>query len=307
MVALYQAHRNCTNLDHRMTFVLPNALSVAVISRADSTQSPSRLKKLFNRKIHPMANNVVFIRSMRFLGGQIVAYPLLHYSSEKYALICAARGVPVRLGFKNNRVTDFLWTHAYRKDPNEYLAVANLKLLGLLNPVDVHTVTRDSMLALAQQTENTVPQANVVLMPGGGAGEFKRWDIQSFVALTTQLKSVMGPTTRFCFVMGPDEHKEAAFVQSQGRADIDIMMTRPLPEIGKMVLSSQLVVANDCGPSHIAQNAGVPYVGILHEPNPQWFWQRTNSRYVLPDDGSDNIKAVSVDNALRACQVVLGA
>ena len=300
---------------------------------------------------------------MRFLGGQIVAYPLLHYikqcfpndtltvvacdpvggfytstpwvdnfihapgnlaklaalsrdtqrvfnlhySSEKYALICAARRVPVRLGFKNNRVTDFLWTHAYRKDPNEYLAIANLKLLGLLHPVDVHAITRDSMLALAQQTQNAVPQANVVLMPGGGAGEFKRWDIQSFVALTTQLKTVMGPTTRFCFVMGPDEQKEAAFVQSQGRSDIDIMMTRPLPEIATLVLNSQLVVANDCGPSHIAQNAGVPYVGLLHEPNPQWFWQRSNSRYVLPDDGSDNIKAVSVDNALRACKDVLAS
>src|SRR5690606_38741312 len=138
-----------------------------------------------------MAKTVVFIRSMRFLGGHLVTYPLLyqirqlfpndtlhvvgtdpvgphyentpwvdsyiqadtaaqklaalrgatrtfvlHYSSEQYALLAFLRRVPVRISFRNKRISDGLWTHSWKKDPDEYLGSANLQLAGQLHDVD---------------------------------------------------------------------------------------------------------------------------------------------------------------------------
>jgi ADP-heptose:LPS heptosyltransferase len=78
-----------------------------------------------------------------------------------------------------------------------------------------------------------------------------------------------------------------------------------LAEIAKAVMGAKLVVANDCGPSHLAQFAGVPYVGVFHESNREWFWARKTSADVLPQDGTNEIKNVTPHQMLDACQQVL--
>lgn len=71
------------------------------------------------------------------------------------------------------------------------------------------------------------------------------------------------------------------------------------------MLGAKLIVANDCGPSHLAQFACVPYVSVLHEPNPEWFWQRSYSRFVTPHDGSTEISHVSVEDVEKKCREVV--
>lgn len=333
---------------------------------AENKSPPSRDRQPRNPAIHqvkfrPMKRNLVFIRSMRFFGGQLVTYPLLyqmkqcfpqdsitvvaddavgqfytstpwvdhfvqaqplsakihalrnkvdrvftlHYSSEKYAPLSTLCRVPTRVGFRNKRLSDLFWTHTHPKNYDEYLAVANLKLLQRLHEFNIEDAAHGAMRSLAAQADSGLGTYDVVLMPGGGGGAYKRWPIESFLALSDRLKSHMGPNTRFCFIMGADEQKEAELVRRLQRPDLAVAVSRPVGEIAHLALNSRLVVANDCGPSHIAQSACVPYVSLLHEPNPQWFWQRDNSRYVLPDDGSTDIKAISVDNTCKACLDVL--
>lgn len=308
-----------------------------------------------------MANNIVFIRSMRFFGGQLIAYPLLHqikqlfpadrltvvaddaldhhytntpwvdhfvqarpvgeklkilrnktkrvftlhHSSEKYALLSTLCRVSARVGFRNRRLSDLLWTHSYRKDRNEYVAVANLQLLRRLNDFDIETAARDSMLALAADATPELPKYDVVLMPGGSRCVEKRWPIGSFLELTDRLRKYLGPDARFCFIVGPDEEPEAELLQSIQQPDMTVMVSPTLADIAQVTLTARIVIANDCGPSHIAQNAGAPYVTILDEHDPQWFWQRKTSRCVLPDDGSNNIRQVTVDRVFDACREVL--
>ena len=309
-----------------------------------------------------MKEVVVFIRSMQFLGTQIVSYPLLyqikqfwpdchlrvvaqdnvgkhylslpwvdefvqadgfgevyaamnasadllivlHFASEKYGAAALLKRPRYRLGFKNKRMTDFVWTHTHRKDFSEYMGLGNMLLLSALKPFDPARAARDCVRSLGMQcAEALTAVADIVLMPGGGAGDYKRWPIKEFVRLADLLKASLKSDVRFCFVLGPDESKEYEWLQSLGRDDFVFLMTRPLAEIAYVVLQAKLVVANDCGPSHLAQFSGVPYVGVFHEMNREWFWTRSHSADVFPQDGSSEIKNVRVQDVLSSCLKVL--
>ncbi len=308
-----------------------------------------------------MKDVVVFIRSMQFLGTQIVSYPLLyqikqfwpechlrvvaqdnvskhylclpwvdefvqadhfgevyramhhtddllivlHFASDKYGAAALLKRPKYRLGFKYKRITDFVWTHSHRKDFSEYMGLGNMQLLSTLKKFDPVVAARECVGAIARQVAQTAVAADVVLMPGGGAGDFKRWPVQNFVQLADLLKPYLDQSTTFCFVLGPDEAKEYAWLLALKREDFTFVMTRPLPEIAQVVLKAQLIVANDCGPSHLAQFSGKPYVGVFHERNKEWFWTRSNTADVLPADGSTEIRQVLATDVLAACLKVL--
>ena len=91
-----------------------------------------------------------------------------------------------------------------------------------------------------------------------------------------------------------------------GRSDFKIEFCRPPAELAALMRNARLVVSNDCGPSHIAQGLCVPYVGIFNEPNPEWFWARSYTRDVVPDNGTDAINSIEPARVLRACLDVLG-
>ncbi len=262
----------------------------------------------------------------------------LHFASEKYGIAALLKRPKFRLGFKNGRVTDVVWTHSHRKDFSEYMGLANLRVLAAFKDFDPAKAARQCVQALATfegmaSTDASSEFANVssalrslsrlseasaqpssggdaiasqiVLMPGGGAGDYKRWPIEHYVALADLLKATLMPQASFCFVLGPDEAEQHRWLQSLGRSDFVYLMTRPLSDIAKAVMGAKLVVANDCGPSHLAQFAGVPYVGVFHESNREWFWARKTSADVLPLDGTCEIKNVTPEQMRNACQQVL--
>ena len=274
----------------------------------------------------------------RALDGSADLVIALHFASEKYGIAALLKRPTYRLGFKNGRVTDFVWTHSHRKDFSEYMGLANLRVLAAFKDFDPAQAARQCVQALAAieggastvcspelANANDLPKsrsqplelstqsasvadintAEIVLMPGGGAGEYKRWPIEHYVALADLFKSTVLPQARFCFVMGPDEAEQHRWLQSLGRSDFVFLMTRPIADIAKAVMAAKLVVANDCGPSHLAQFSGVPYVGVFHESNREWFWARDTSADVLPQDGTNEIKNVTPEQVLAASRRVL--
>jgi ADP-heptose:LPS heptosyltransferase len=311
-----------------------------------------------------MSELIVYIRGMRFFGGQIVTYPtlyqlkqwwpdsklivvgkdpvgghctslpwvddfvqadrpwqkskvinrkrhlmaVLHYSSELYGLIGCLKRPPLRLGFKNKRLSDFAWTHSWVKNRQEYLGLANLNLLSSYRPLQPEQVAYTCFSALAKNVVTPPELADVVLMPGGGAGAYKRWDIGNYVALADLLKAELGAHTTFSFVLGPDEMAEYATLQRLNRPDFRYLIGRPVPEIASLCLQARLVVANDCGPSHVAQGTCVPYVGVFHGPNPEWYWDRDYSAIVVPTlDNAEIINSISPEKVAHACKQVLSA
>lgn len=229
----------------------------------------------------------------------------LHHSSEQYALLAAAKRIPTRLGFKNKRVSDFCWTHTQKKDINDYIGLANLQLLSKLRSFDPLSAARSCIEWIAAQKNSRPARTDVVFMVGGGAGAFKRWGVPNYVALADRLAEHMGPGTTFTFVLGPAEKQELAELSSLARPEFKLLVSRPLAEIADLALHAKLIVANDCGPSHIAQNAGVPYVGLFNEANPEWFWRRGNTKAVTPEGAVSDIQQITVEQVEQACLAVL--
>jgi ADP-heptose:LPS heptosyltransferase len=229
----------------------------------------------------------------------------LHHSSERYGLISLLRQPRIRLGYRNSRLLDFMWTHAWPKDINEYIGLANLNLLNTYRPVDPERASRACFTEIAASAPTLSAKADVVLIPGGGDGEFKRWGVDNFIALADKLKDQLGQETRFSFVLGPAEKAEHAALQALNRPDFDLIVGRSIAELSALMLNARLVVANDCGPSHIGQGVCVPYVGIFNEANPEWFWDRAYSEAVYPPSGQKGIQLVSPEQAMQACLRVL--
>ncbi|MCD0502054.1 glycosyltransferase family 9 protein [Bordetella petrii] len=231
----------------------------------------------------------------------------LHHSSERYGMISLLRRPKCSLGFCNDRMLDFAWTHKWKKNISEYIGLANLHLLNTYRAVQPEAAARRCFETIAALGPRSAQSADVVLIPGGGDGEFKRWGVANFVALADRLRARLGPDTRFSFILGPAEAAERASLQALQRPDFQLICDRSIPELTALMLDARLIVANDCGPSHIGQGVCVPYVGVFNEANPEWFWNRPYSAAVYPEQGVVDIQAVKPDQVAQACLEVLQA
>lgn len=252
-----------------------------------------------------------FVRADAF-GDQVRAFPrgasaslTLHHSSERFALLNLLRRPALRLGFNNRRIGDCVWTHSHVKDIREYIGLANLRLLATIQPHDPEVIARECFLEIARPCAGKVKPADIVLIPGGGKGPFKRWSVEHYVALADLLQTRLGGDAVFSFVLGPAETAERAWLEQLNRPDFRLESGRSVAELVALMQDARLVVANDCGPSHIGQGLCVPYVGVFNEPNPEWFWARDYTRDVVPDAGSSDINSIPPARVLEACMAVL--
>lgn len=243
-----------------------------------------------------------YLRSLKKNTGVCVS---LHHSSERFGLLNLLRLPAMRFGFRNARLSDLVWTHCHPKNIGEYIGLANLRLLASYRRFDAEAAARRCFQTLAHPHRHDVLGADVVLIPGGGAGAFKRWSLLNYLRLTERLKLLLGPDTRFLFVLGAQEAAERQKLETMRRPEFSIAFCRPLRELSAIMLRARLVVSNDCGPSHIAQGACVPYVGIFNEANPEWFWDRPYSAAVVPEHPRDGINSITPDEVLGACRKVL--
>ena len=247
-----------------------------------------------------------FAAQVRALPRRAHASLSLHHSSERYSLINLIRRPALRMGFENGRLGDRVWTHSHRKDINEYIGLANLRLLATHQGHEPERTARHAFLEISKPHVGKVTPADIVFIPGGGAGDFKRWALDHYVALSDLLQNHFAGSAGFTFVLGPDEGRMREHIAYLGRSDFKIEFCRPPAELAALMRNARLVVSNDCGPSHIAQGLCVPYVGIFNEPNPEWFWARRYTRDVVPDNGTDEINSIEPARVLRACLDVLG-
>ena len=91
----------------------------------------------------------------------------------------------------------------------------------------------------------------------------------------------------------------------------DTFMNEPLPKLFSIIQSSQLVIANDCGPSHIAQISEVPNI-ILYSSETkdgykvaqEWFREKKDS-YYLVGEKDQSINSITVAHVYEKALVAL--
>jgi ADP-heptose:LPS heptosyltransferase len=151
-------------------------------------------------------------------------------------------------------------------------------------------------------------------MPGGGEGEHKRWGIQNFIALANLIKNKYS-NAFFHFVVGIQEEEDMKQLNNTFDKNFyQIYMNASIPHILQIVQNSLLTIANDCGPSHLAQMCNGNYIGLWGwgNQNPieriaEWTHKSEKSFALLADHGQD-IKMLQPDVVFKKTnEIILGS
>jgi ADP-heptose:LPS heptosyltransferase len=222
------------------------------------------------------------LRLVRGLAADVVL--TLRRTSIFITLLVGISGARVRLGF-DTVLARLLLSSVAPRDLTIYKA---LNYLQLVEPLGVTPALSAYLEEAARAVPATIDpgEENVCLMPGG-ASPFKLWGIENFLALAASIRAAR-PGTRFVFVLGPGERVLRAQIDASPLAAVTTVLDTPsLGAIAQAVLASRVTIANDCGPSHVAQLLGRPYVcvfanhrGQAREIVGQWFFPRPGARWL---------------------------
>ncbi|MDA3947319.1 MAG: hypothetical protein PF439_11640 [Helicobacteraceae bacterium] len=148
-----------------------------------------------------------------------------------------------------------------------------------------------------------VQQKHICLMPGG-AFDWKHWDIENYLKLADRLKNRLPEYTVY-FVMGEMEEPYVKTIEAWHN-HYEILINQPLKALFELVQSSQLVIANDCGPSHIAQISDVKniilYSSEVNDGNSvakEWFRDKEDSAFIVGVKG-ESINTIDVDSVYQS-------
>lgn len=147
-------------------------------------------------------------------------------------------------------------------------------------------------------------ELDILVMPGGGAGEIKKWGVDNFIEAGNIIANKLNKTRHIHVLLGPDEKQEIEYIKQLNYDYITLYVSTPLCDIAKLVDHCDLTIANDCGPSHIAQCMQKPYIGLFRQPNTEWFLSHPKSAKVLPLKGED-IKTITTSKVAESATNLL--
>lgn len=245
------------------------------------------------------------LRTVRQLRADVLI--TLRPTSMFITLLVGLSGARARLGF-DSPLARLLFSAVRPRDLTIYRP---LNYLRLLEPLGVAPSLADYLREQAQAAPAAIDPTteNVCLMPGG-ASPFKLWGIDNFLGVAARIRAAR-PAARFVFILGPGERVLQEAIARSPLADASTVLDTPsLGAIAQAVLASRVTVANDCGPSHVAQLLGVPYVAVFanhrgqaERITRQWFFPRANARWIAGPAG-DDITTVTPDAAFAAVREV---
>ena len=236
-------------------------------------------------------------------------YLLRPYSLWLTALIGSCRA-KLRVGFRS-RLGWLLLSRAVRHDGCVYRP---RKYLSLLAGLHFKTMALDGCfreLADAADRTNLPRQPFIAVLPGGGAGDFKLWGIQRFLDVCSSLTEKESGL-HFLFVLGRAEAHLRPTIESTLAADrVSILLEASVGLLAAAALAARAALGNDCGPGHIFQMCGCPYVCVMSDHDGQAGdrvaeWVDTANRpFVQTSPRGEPITAIPVDRVATALERVL--
>lgn len=146
-------------------------------------------------------------------------------------------------------------------------------------------------------------------MPGGGEGEHKKWGIGNFLELAAMILKQL-PSSRIIFILGPMEKEEIQQIEKANtEGKYTTLISPEISTITSVAKQSIAVVANDCGPSHVAQMTDCNYIGV-------WGWGKQHpirriAEWSYPSEKSIHLVAkfcedIKTISPMRVFKVVKG-
>jgi ADP-heptose:LPS heptosyltransferase len=141
-----------------------------------------------------------------------------------------------------------------------------------------------------------------VLLPGAGRPE-KRWPLARFLALGRALAQDLGE--RPLLVLGPRER--ALLEEIPPDSGVEIRDQLEIGALLRLIAAAPLVVANDSGPSHLAQLSGRRFLGLYRagfSTIEDWFLDKENSDLVATQPG-EGMDAIHLEGVLARARALL--
>ena len=230
--------------------------------------------------------------------------------SEWLCLAIGLSGAKVRVSF-STAATRMFFTHTVKSDYSIYRALNFLKLLELIG---ISAKTERFFQEMAKQGTVDLPEGHeyFCLIPGGGAGEFKRWGIRNYLKLCEKLKEDH-KNASFIFLLGDEEKDYVEKIQSSSISGHTVILrNESVANLARVIEKSKVTIANDTGAAQIAQMMKVPYVGIFsnHDGKArarigEWFYERKNAVAVTSEDMKE-IKTIPIERIQKAVVQLLG-
>ena len=230
----------------------------------------------------------------------------LRWFSEGINLLTGLSLAKLRVGFNSGSPFRFLLNVRVPRNNQTYMG---LFYLDLLRPAGIHSFFLfDGIKKLGNNSTLKIPvrEQIICLMPGGGEGAHKRWGIHNFCKLGKLILKRF-PQAYLIFILGPNENDYVGVISDHFiESEHMILMKGSLADIVKISKQSKVTVANDCGPSHLAQMSGVNYIGIWGWTNQHplqriinWTYPKPNSIHVVAEQGMD-IQHIQANEVYRA-------
>lgn len=294
-----------------------------------------------------MKNIVIFLQNRNFFGTQITHIPLLEYlrktypdasiilfSKHKISNIFLDLNLADELILEKNKMHTLQRYKALKADMtitlrrnSTFITLMMIffnrnKKIGFSTPITnifFQKVTEyDTQIYRANNYLNLLDSTiflhymnkcsnEILLMPGAG-GKHKIWDLNNYINLAIYLQK-MFPYFTVSFVLGT---AESSFIDRIKSKNFTIYFNEPLQCLTRVVQNAQLVVANDCGPSHLAHIYDTPRIILLsNEFNDassiliEWFLSSSNAHYIVGKK-SKSIDTIQIQNVQELCTKVIG-
>lgn len=216
---------------------------------------------------------------------------------------------------KGSVFTTLLMALLNRKTKIGYSSALSSLLLTKTVPYDTQIYRAENYLQLiennyhddAVRKKNSFHTSdNIYIIPGAG-GEHKIWPIESYLRLA-QLVVGKSPGKAVIFILGEKERKYKKIIEKAG---FESLFNASFKELFVKINSSSLVIANDCGPAHIAQISYCRYIILYSDEKndadrviAEWFKPKKDC-YAIRGEKSKSIRTISVETVFEiACKAL---
>lgn len=229
----------------------------------------------------------------------------LYTASEKAHIATLLSGSREKYGFCNSKTLARIYDLSLRFDKTrQYLGLNYMDLLNAIGQGGCNFSILHE-LADSELSQKKNEGYTVTLLPGGGEGGHKRWGIENYCQTVDSLFEGKSTPVTARFILGPDEsHHTEAIHKHTKNCSVEIYQTPTVNQIVSLAQTSDIAIANDCGPSHIFQMLEVPLIMIFGwrtaDFSPfhtmcEWYHSSENSWAVVPSAKKQSIHSIAVE------------
>jgi ADP-heptose:LPS heptosyltransferase len=157
-----------------------------------------------------------------------------------------------------------------------------------------------------QMCYDEVKKSNRICIVPGAGQDFKIWSLDNYIKLARKISNVH-LNIEIVFVIGEKELPFAALL-----SEFTVLNNAPIDQVFDYIESSELLIANDCGPSHIGHINAVPVISIFSDEFAgansairEWFNQKGNS-FTIQSKPMQSINSITVEEVFAKVEQCIG-